>query len=173
MRLKLDHDKIVFNTPRQLLECAMEYFEWCNKHPLVEVVKGQGSEPRIVDHVKNGEPVMKDNVIKIHKVRPYTIKGCCLYMGVSERYFNQFVNGLKPDDSNYQAFLEVANMIKDACYDQQYSNAAAGLLKESIVMSALDLKNKIETTNENKNINSQPLSADEIKRINDSLEEKF
>lgn len=166
--------KKAFTSPENLILAAVDYFDWCDKHPFEIIEKGMGQSTRIVAKLdKKGSPSYKDNTICLPRMRPYTMKGVCLHIGVSENYLRDLKNRLKKDDPQYQGFMEAINFIEDAVYDQQYSGSAAGLLKENIVMAYLKLKTQIETINENTNINSIPLSTEDIKVISKILDDKF
>ena len=112
-----------FNSPQEMLERALEYFQWCEEHPL--------GEHKIF--AQQGEII--DGEVK-HK-RPYTQAGLCVYLGISEDTWRNY-RDRKPD------YFEVTKLITDAMYDQKFSGASAGLFNANIIARDLGLKDKSE-----------------------------
>lgn len=140
IRSKHGRDKL-FGTAKILYEAACEYFEWCDKHPLIEIdFKGQ--------HAKK---------IEMPKMRAYTIQGLCLYLDCNTQYIAQFKLTLKgKKDKESKDFSLVINKIEAIIYNQKFSGAAAGFLNANIIARDLGLKDSTETT-----IIEQPLLPDE------------
>lgn len=126
LRSRHNRDKI-FASPLLLWKTACEYFEWCDTHPLLEAgVKG------------------KDNTaVAIPKLRPYTLRGLCLYIGCSEGYIGRLEQSLRASsDSGSKELLEVASRIRDVIYTQKLEGAAAGLFSYNIIVRELGLTEK-------------------------------
>ncbi len=126
LRSKHGRSKI-FASADLLWDAACEYFEWCDTHPLLEVsVKG------------------KDNTeVAIPKLRPYTLRGLCLYMGCSEGYINALEQSLKASSSNdSKAFIDVITRIRDVIFTQKFEGAAVGLFSYNIIARELGLTEK-------------------------------
>lgn len=130
IRAKHGRDKI-FSTPAQLWDAACEYFDWCDTNPLIEV-DYRGSNP----------PVK----VKIPKMRPYTIEGLVLFLGVNRTYINDFEDGIKANpQKDSKDFSEVLTRIRDIIYRQKFEGAASGFLNPQVIMRDLGLREKINT----------------------------
>lgn len=128
IRTKHGRDKL-FSTPEILWEAAIEYFEWCDNNPLIEI-----------------DFAGKDaNRVEKPKMRPYTIKGLCIYLDCNEKYLSDLSND----------FSEVVTRIKDVIYTQKFSGAAAGFLNPNIIARDLGLKDNQDHTTNGKTINTQ------------------
>jgi hypothetical protein len=114
--------QVIWESPEDLWEKACEYFEWCDNNPLQE---------EKVFHFK-GEITKTDT----WKMRAYTLKGLCIFLGVNEKYFNQF-----PIENN-QEYTNVITRIRDIIFTQKFEGAAADLLNQNIVAMELGLAQK-------------------------------
>lgn len=126
LRCKHDRDKI-FSSPDLLWDVSCEYFEWCEAHPLLEVsIKG------------------KDNTeVAIPKLRPFTLRGLCLYIGCNEAYINQLEKySAEKNDKASHDFLDVISRIRDVIYTQKFEGAAVGLFSHNIIARELGLAEK-------------------------------
>ena len=116
--------KIAFDSPEHLEEEAQKYFEWCDNNPF-EVDKlfhHQGTITRGTEY----------------KMRAYTLKELCLFLGVNEVYFNQF------NEKKHKEFSKVIARIRDIIYTQKFTGASAELLNPNIIAMELGLKTKTE-----------------------------
>jgi len=121
LRSKHGRDKL-FETPDLLWEAAVEYFEWCDANPLIEIdFRGKDS-----------------NKVELPKMRPYTIQGLCLYLDTNTQYFNQF------EAANHKDFSLILSRIRETIYNQKFSGAAAGFLNPNIIARDLGLVDKKE-----------------------------
>ena len=118
----------LFSSPDLLWEAAMEYFLWIDEHPLLE------------------QDFIGKDVIEIHrnKMRPYTMKGLCLYLQCNEKYIYQIKDEL---------FLPVIDKIKSIIFTQKFEGAAAGMLKENLIARDLGLKDSTDITTDGEKIN--------------------
>ena len=126
LRNKHGRDKI-FASPKLLWKAACEYFEWCEQHPLIEVsIKG------------------KDNTeVAIPKMRPFTLRGLCLYLGCGESYIHQLEAASRSNsDEQSSEFINVATRIRDVIYTQKFEGAAVGLFSYNIIARELGLAEK-------------------------------
>ena len=123
-----------YETAVELWKAACEYFEWCDQNSL--------KDERVFHY--QGE-------IKTHhvnKLRPYTIKGLCMFLGVNERYLSQV------DDIEFSTVIEY---LKDIIYDQKFTGAVVGFFNANIIARDLGLKESTEVaTNEIKCRTRQP-----------------
>jgi len=124
-------------TDSSLLLCeSYKYFESCVENPLFEV-----------------DYVGKDAIeVKRFKVKAFTIRGLCIFLGVNSQYFAQFKQSLegKTDDLS-RDFSLVITHVMETIEEHKFVNAAAGLLNATIISRDLGLTDKIETNIESKN----------------------
>lgn len=126
LRSKHGRDKL-FATPALLWEAACEYFEWCDKHPLIEIdFKGKDADR-----------------VELPRMRAYTIQGLCLYLDCNVQYFKNFKIQLKPKDKDFSTIL---TRIEETIYQQKFTGAAAGFLNASIIARDLGLTDKTDIT---------------------------
>ena len=126
LRSKHGRDKL-FATPELLWEAACEYFEWCDKNPLIEV-RGFAYKGKVE---KEDFP----------KLRAYTLNGLCLYLGCSDTYFRTFKQE-QSQKQDSQGFLSVIDSIEKTIYEQKFAGAAAELLNPNIIARDLGLADK-------------------------------
>lgn len=141
LRSKHGRDRI-FSTPEILWEAACEYFQWCEDNPLkedsVEVLRINGEGDRLQHE-------------EIAKMRAFTIQGLCLYLGCNTKYFNQFENSIKNNDSeSSKDFSNIITRIRDTIYNQKFTGAAAGFLNANIISRDLGLTDKTDVTSDGK-----------------------
>lgn len=122
----------IFSDPVIMWEAACEYFEYATENVL-QSQKAFGTGL-----------VMTEN-----KMRPFSFRGLCLFLGVHTTYFNEFKQGqsFTPD------FSQVICMIEDVIYQQQYDGAAAGLLNANIISRSLGLVNREDLTTNDESLN--------------------
>ncbi len=111
-----------FNSPDEMWNRALEYFEWCKENALEaqKVFCFQG------EIVKDGEK----------KMRAMTQAGLCAFLNISTSSWH-----------NYKAkedYLEVTGIIENIMYEQKFTGAAAGLLSSNIIARDLGLADKQE-----------------------------
>lgn len=146
-----------YNTPIALWEKFEEYCEYVDDNPILgEEVKTQGKS------------LVR---VKVKYRRAYTLEEFCLFAGVGNAYLRQFVENHKDlaDDRSNEMYAQVIAEMKEVVKKQQFDGATAGLFKENIIARYLGLAER--TINEN--LNSVPLSRDEILKISRELENDF
>ena len=114
-RAKHGRDKI-FTDPEILWQSALEYFEWCNQNPLIEI-----------DFV--GKDALQ---VEKPKMRAFTWSGLELYLDI---------DSLREYKSNpdYKEFSHVITRIEKIMYTQKFEGAAAGFLNPNIIARDLRL----------------------------------
>lgn len=117
-----------FKSPEELWEKATEYFQWCDDNPLYEIKAFNGK-----DDIKT---------VSLPKMRAYTLKHLCLFLGVNEVYFNQF------NEEKNQEYSKIITRIRDIIYTQKFQGAAADLLNPNIIARELGLAEKNDNKNE-------------------------
>lgn len=129
LRSKHGRDKL-FATPELMWEAACEYFQWCVDNPL-----------EAGEVIKSGN--LAGKMLKVPKMRAFTLEALCLYIGCSTSYFRAFKSTLKEEDKD---FLTVIEQIELTIYSQKFEGAAAGLLNANIIARDLGLSDKQEVT---------------------------
>lgn len=114
----------IFATPDDLWTACVEYFEWCETHPLHE------------EKVFNG----KDGIVKatIAKMRAMTISGLCLYLDIDRKTWDAY--------RGRSDFTHIVTRAEEVIRDQKFSGAAADLLNANIIARDLGLADKSELT---------------------------
>ena len=141
LRSKHGRDKL-FETPELLWQAACEYFEWCEKNPLIEekVFQYQGEIVRA----------------EVKKMRAMTLSQLCFYLNCNEAYFRQFKLSLPKGE---QDFSTVIDEIEKIIYNQKFQGASADLLNANIIARDLGLSDKSQvqqnTIIEYKNVSKQ------------------
>lgn len=134
LRSKHGRDKI-FATPELMLEAAYEYFEWCEKNPLIEI-----------DYRGSAPPVK----VELPKMRAFTMEGLAMYLDVNTVYFNQFEKSITgKEDETSKDFSKVITHVKEIIYRQKYEGAASGFLNPNIIARDLGLSEKRELDHKN------------------------
>jgi hypothetical protein len=119
----------LFSDPSVLWKGACEYFTFCEENPL-ESIEFNGKDA-------------KECIVP--KMRAFTIKGLCLYLGVNSKYFNEFKERLADTSKpvkNCEEFQEVITAIEETIYQQKFEGAAAGLLNGNLISRELGLVDK-------------------------------
>jgi hypothetical protein len=121
-----------FATPEQLWEEACEYFEDVIQNPLVAQ-----------ELMKSGD--LAGTKVDMNKMRPFTIKGLCLFLGVNTDYLTDLRDSLKgKDDDESLNFLKVIQDIEVTVYNQKFDGAVAGFFTPSIISRDLGLVEKVQ-----------------------------
>jgi hypothetical protein len=118
---------VLFDDPAKLEDACLEYFEVTTNSPLFE------DKVAFYEGCASHEPV--------EKMRPFTIGGLCLFLGIVEMTWREWRK--REDLSAIIAWAE--GVIRE----QKFAGAAAGLLNPSIIARDLGLADKQEHTGEN------------------------
>ena len=121
----------IFETPEDLWNAAVEYFDWVEKNPLWE--------HKVTQY--QGVPVS----MEVPKMRAMTIAGLCLFLGVNEDYLTQFEARLDLSTDEGKDFSRVIGQIKTIIRNQKLEGAAADLFNANIIARELGLKERTET----------------------------
>lgn len=120
--------KNTFGNPDDMWDAACAYFLWCDKNPLFE--------NKVFSHKDQG---------LVHKslprMRAYTEKGLCVFLGVASSYFRNFEKNNKASGALIE-FMSVITRIRDVIATQKFEGAAAGLLQHNIIAYDLGIANK-------------------------------
>lgn len=163
--------KKLFTSPKVLLNCVNEYFEWCNDHPYLKQEQRKGNV--IIPKDNNLSPKeFKDAlnpVVSIPTMRPLSINNLCLFLGVAKSWFVMFENGIKDKVEKYESetgkgrddkkdkeyiinldFLNVIAYIRQTIEGNQLDGGLIGAYNPMIITRLLGLQEKTDiTTNGN------------------------
>lgn len=116
--------KPIFQTPDDLWNACVEYFEWVENNPLLEekIFQFQGA-------------IVRDTV---KKMRAMTICGLCIFLDISYQTWSEY--------RGREGFTEVTTRAEAVIYQQKFSGAAADLLNANIIARDLGLSEKNEHT---------------------------
>jgi len=115
----------IFSDPAILWDECLNYFQWCEDHPLMaaEVVKFQGIA----------------TLTEVPKMRAMTIKSLCYYLKIS---YEAWCVYRKDKD-----LMHVIHEAEQVIYDQKFTGAAAELLNANIIARDLGLVDKKDHVN--------------------------
>jgi len=115
-----------YETPEELWEACVGYFEWVEDNPLLEdkvfVFQGESTH----EHVT--------------KMRAMTIGGLCLYLGMSREGWAEYRR--RDGKDNGQDFSAVTHEAEEIIREQKFTGAAADLLNANIIARDLGLQEK-------------------------------
>ncbi len=116
---------LAFDSPEELWDKAQEYFQWCDDNPFKEekLFHFQGT-------------IVRDTV---SKMRAYTQRELCLFLGVNEKYLSQFNEDKAERNKEY---ANIVTRIRDVIYTQKFTGAAADLLNPSLIAKEIGLSDK-------------------------------
>lgn len=126
-----------FETPEQLWDACLEYFQWVEDNPLHEA-KAFSYEGKVT-------------VTAMPKMRAMTINGLCLFLDVSCKQWAEWRDS-RPDLGG------VITRVESAIYEQKFTGAAADLLNPNIIARDLGLADKRQLGNDPDN----PLPAQQV-----------
>jgi DNA-packaging protein gp3 len=119
-----------FETPQELWDAAVGYFEWVEENPLYEM------KAFAFQGVVTQEPVPK--------MRAMTIAGLCLFIGIARGTFQKWGY---PGDKEFRPDLyPVIQAIRDVIYEQKFTGAASDLFNAGLIARDLGLADKTELT---------------------------
>lgn len=133
-KLRNKHSQqVLFESPQLLLQSALEYFEWCDKHNWYK------QEP-----IKSGAECGR--ILDIPIKRPYSISGLCTYLNCSQYHFNKFKKACDNE------FREVIDRIENIIETQQFEGAVTGIFNTSIISRKLGLKEQTDITSNGESV---------------------
>ena len=114
----------LFETPEQLWNACTEYFEWVERHPLLEQKL----------FCFQGEVTKTD----LTKMRAMTQGGLCIFLDITQVTWREY--------ANREDFTFVTTRVMEIIRDQKFTGAAAELLNPNIIARDLGLADKKELT---------------------------
>lgn len=143
VRAKHGRDKI-FSTPEILWEEAVRYFDWAEANPLYET--------KLMSVTTGRHTAISHE--KVPHIRAMTMRGLCLFLGVSESYFREFKSSRDPE--KHTDFMTIIGQIEYTVYLNKFEGAAAGMLNANIISRDLGLHDKLDVTSLGEKINPLP-----------------
>lgn len=131
------HGRDAIFSSAQILEGeSCKYFDWVDKNPRYRTEQKKGSV--ILPKDFDGNLAKVDGAtVNMPVMRPYSMAGLCIFLGVSKNYFREFKKRASDD------FLEVIEWIEMVIYTQKFEGAASGLLNANIISRELGLIDKM------------------------------
>ena len=119
-------------SPKQLMEAAKEYFEWCDENPF----KKQ-------DFIRGGE--MAGSVVTLDVMRPYTWQG--LEMWLYDKSIIAKLDDYRANkNGNYSEFSDTLMHITNIIREQQLTGGLADIFNSNLISRVLGLTEKSEST---------------------------
>ena len=116
--------KPIFESPEQLWEACLEYFQWVEDNPLYEA-KAFAFQGKVT-------------VKELPKMHAMTIAGLCIFLDITQETWGQY---RKNED-----FSEVCKNAEEIIRTQKFIGASADLLNANIIARDLGLREKTDTT---------------------------
>lgn len=111
-----------FETPDDLQDACLEYFEWVEANPLYS------AEAFAYQGVVTIKPIAK--------MRAMTVAGLCIFLDISQQAWGEY--------RDREGFGEVTSRVDEIIRTQKFEGASAGLLNASIIARDLGLSDKSE-----------------------------
>lgn len=126
------------DTPEELWFMALGYFQWCVDNPLYssQVVKYP----------------LRHEVVCVPQMRAMTLPSFLTHAGITRAEFER-CKGL-------DEFARVCGIIETIIYDQKFSGAAAGLLKEALITRDLGIADKVDHTSSDGSMTPKAVDKD-------------
>lgn len=110
----------LFNTPRELWEAAVSYFEWVEQNPLMVAEKASSEG---VAHL-----------LQVPKPRPMTIGGLCIFLGIARRTWDNY--------RTRDEFMPVIFHAEEVMRKQKFEWAAVGAMNANLISRDLGLADR-------------------------------
>lgn len=134
--------KVLFSDPVKLWEAAVEYFTYIRDNPLMEEKHHVGQFGVTVTDVPH--------------MRPYTMDGLTLYLGISDTYIRDAKIRIENSKSlNDKGLSLVISLIEKTIRNQKFEGAASGFLNANIISRDLGLRDATDVTTNGKAFNPQ------------------
>lgn len=113
-----------FETPDDLQDACLEYFEWVEANPLYEAQA----------FAYQGKVTMQP----VAKMRAMTLAGLCIFLDIDRTTWAEY--------AAREGFTLVATRVEEIIRTQKFEGASAGLLNPSIIARDLGLADKQDQT---------------------------
>jgi len=145
-----------YETAKDLFDVAMDYFAAVDANPM--------KETRVF-----GSGVQVDVDLQI----PYTLSGFQLFAGIDDKLLKRYKEYAELADATEQELdlAYAAEQIELIIHTQKLEGATCGKFNHQMVALQLGLSSKVK--NENITFDSAKMTADEIKKFNSEIEDKY
>jgi hypothetical protein len=137
--------RTISNTPEELWNQAVEYFRWCDEHPIL-------AKRTLTSGKTQGEKVT------VEFKRPYSIKAMCLHCNISERYIKDMLES-NAKDSEWVMVVEKIMML---IYTQNLEGAIVDLYNPIMVSKVLNMDKDTQETGSNVRIEIVTSEANQL-----------
>lgn len=117
----------VFETPEELWEACLGYFQWIDQNPLYEA------------KLVGPRGIMK----KVPKMRATTRESLCIFLGISTTTWEQYKD---PERFPDRRFATIVQQIGQMMRDQKFTGASADLLNSAFIARDLGMRDARELT---------------------------
>ena len=121
----------IYDSPQELWDDAVKYFEWCYDHPLTETKAFNGKEGI--------------SYANIPKMRAMSMRGFYAFTGISTSGYDEYEK--RPE------FSPICAHISHIIWTQKFEGASAELLNPSIIARELGLADKKEVEHSGGSVN--------------------
>lgn len=149
---------ITSNTPEQLWENAVKYFQWNDDNPRVNKVT-----------ITSG--AMAGNKVNSEKRRPYSIQALCLFCNIDEDYIKDIRNNRGKGGGESAEYYQVVSKILYIIYTDNLEGAMLDEYNAIFTAKLLNLEKERDNENTNITINhvtSNPVDGKKIPELSDS-----
>lgn len=144
-------------TPKRLWEFALDYFTWCDKHPIMVIEQAKMPQRLTDSMVKSIKPSLiksfMKQVVELPRPRAYSIEGLCLHLNISRSSFDRYSSG-----EEYKTYWDTCRAIKDIIDRQHFEYGMSNVFNAGIVTRKLGLADKKELSGEN----GEPIKIQQI-----------
>lgn len=117
----------IFETPEDLLETAVQYFQWCTDNPMIK-------RDFIRSGPKGGE------IVDIKTDRPFLIEGFCNFAGITTKTFDNYSK-----KKEYENYFQVCHAIREVIFRQNLEGGLVGGFNAMLVARKLGIADKLES----------------------------
>lgn len=142
-----------FETPEQLDQFIQGYFEKCDNNPIYKLEQKKGNINVKIERGADAEAIsditdeIKDNLVHIPTIRPYTVEGLCLHLNITPQ---TLINYRKK--KGYEEYFDVVKRALLKIREQYITLGLTGIYENRLLQFVLinispeDYKNKVEET---------------------------
>ncbi len=127
-----------FKKPIDLWNKAVEYFEWVNENNLIKVEQSRKKGKVELGICDKGVEEVETGLIEMPVMRAMTWQGLELFLNADLKRYKE------DKHEKAEEFVPIIRAIGQVMFEQKFSGAAAGLLKENIISRELGMVDKQE-----------------------------
>ncbi|GAA4328460.1 terminase small subunit [Flaviaesturariibacter amylovorans] len=154
-----------FATPEDLLQGALDYFEWADANPWLknEALKKPYQRPKLG---KSGQPLKGQMewvyMVQVPTQRPYSLAGFAVYHALNQQFILDLESRMKAQEKEGATekaraeaceFLSVIAYVREAIATNQLEGASVGAYNANIIARLLGLVDKKDVTSDGESTN--------------------